>query len=214
MNQRDYTPFDHLLIHLDQAVRTVFGHPAGSGRDNPAAQVPPAELVPEEQRQAAQMMRVNHTGEVCAQALYQGQALTAQRAEVRELLEQAAREENDHLDWCEARLAELGSHTSRLNPLFYAGSFCIGALNGVLGDRWNLGFLAETERQVVAHLAGHLHQLPEQDQRSRAIVTVMQEDEDRHAVTARTAGGTELPPPVRWLMQAAARVMTSTTRWV
>ena len=208
-----YTAIDNLLINLDQAVRTVFGRPPSTGRPNPADQAWEAELNEVEQQQAARLMRVNHTGEVCAQALYQGQALTASQPEVRAQLEQAAMEENDHLNWCEARLEELGSHTSILNPLFYAGSFLLGALNGRAGDRWNLGFLAETEHQVVQHLQEHLEQLPPQDEKSRLILAQMQADEGRHATTALKAGGTPLPFPVRLLMKAAAKVMTQTTYW-
>ncbi len=209
-----YTAIDNLLINLDQAVRTVFGRPPSTGRPNPADQAWEAELDEVEQQQAARLMRINHTGEVCAQALYQGQALTASRPEVRAQLEQAAMEENDHLNWCEARLEELGSHTSVLNPLFYAGSFLLGALNGRAGDRWNLGFLAETEHQVVQHLQDHLERLPPQDEKSRLILAEMQADEGRHATTALEAGGTPLPLPVRLLMKAAAKVMTQTTYWV
>ena len=209
-----YTAIDNLLINLDQAVRTVFGRPPSTGRPNPADQVWEAELNEVEQQQAARLMRVNHTGEVCAQALYQGQALTASQPEVRAQLEQAAMEENDHLNWCEARLEELGSHTSVLNPLFYAGSFLLGALNGRAGDRWNLGFLAETEHQVVQHLQEHLERLPSRDEKSHLILAEMQADEGRHATTALEAGGTPLPLPVRLLMRAAAKVMTQTTYWV
>ena len=209
-----YTAIDTLLINLDRAVRTVFGRPPSTGRPNPADQAWEPELNEVEQQQAARLMRVNHTGEVCAQALYQGQALTASQPDVRVQLEQAAREENDHLNWCETRLEELGSHTSVLNPLFYAGSFLLGVLNGQAGDRWNLGFLAETERQVVQHLQDHLQRLPPQDEKSRLILAGMQADEGRHATTALEAGGTPLPLPVRLLMKAAAKVMTRTTYWV
>ena len=149
MTTRHYTPIDALLINIDQALRTLFGQPTTTGRPHPAAETPPTELPPAEQIQTARLMRVNHTGEVCAQALYQGQALTARLETVRERMEQAAGEENDHLVWCRIRLQELGSHTSRLNPLFYAGAFALGALAGKAGDRWSLGFVAETEHQVV-----------------------------------------------------------------
>jgi len=209
-----YTAIDTLLINLDQAVRTVFGRPPSTGRPNPAGQVWETELNEAEQQQAARLMRVNHTGEVCAQALYQGQALTASQPEVRAQLEQAAMEENDHLNWCESRLEELGSHTSVLNPLFYAGSFLLGALNGQVGDRWNLGFLAETEHQVVQHLQDHLQRLPPKDEKSRLILAGMQADEGRHATTALEAGGTLPPLPVRLLMKAAAKMMAQTTYWV
>lgn len=213
MTAHRYTPIDTLLIHFDQAVRTVFGRPPATERPSPTAAMPEASLAPAEQQQAARLMRVNHTGEVCAQALYQGQALTARRQSLRKRLEQAAAEENDHLVWCSARIKELGSHTSALNPLFYVGSFIIGACNGTVGDRWNLGFLAETERQVVRHLESHLERLPVQDGKSRAILEAMKADESQHATQALAAGGTRLPAPVRLLMKAASKVMTNTTYW-
>ena len=214
MMTRHYTPIDALLINVDQALRTVFGRPATTGRPSPAASAPEADLQPAEQREAGRLMRVNHTGEVCAQALYQGQALTAQLDQVRDRMEQAAAEENDHLAWCEERLKELGSHQSLLNPLFYAGAFAIGATAGKAGDRWSLGFVAETEQQVVEHLNGHLHRLPAHDQQSRAILEQMKEDEARHATHALAAGGARLPFPIRMAMRGVARVMTGTTYWI
>lgn len=214
MTTRYYTPADALLINLDQAIRTLFGRPATTGRLNPADGAPAAELQPEEQHLAARLMRVNHAGEVCAQALYQGQALTARLETVRDRMEQAASEENDHLAWCAARLRELDSHTSLLNPLFYAGAFAIGALAGKAGDRWSLGFVAETEHQVVEHLNAHLDRLPARDQQSRAILEQMKEDEARHATHALAAGGARLPLPVRLLMKGVSKVMTETTYWV
>ncbi len=214
MTTRYYTAADTLLINLDQAVRTLFGRPMTTGRPNPADNTPPAELQPAEQTEAARLMRVNHTGEVCAQALYQGQALTAQLHTVRDRMDQASTEENDHLAWCEMRLKELHSHPSILNPLFYAGAFTIGALAGKLGDRWSLGFVAETEHQVVEHLNTHLGRLPANDQPSRAILEQMKEDETRHANDALAAGGASLPLPVRALMKGMSRVMTQTTYWV
>ena len=214
MTTRNYTPVDELLINLDQAVRTLFGQPATTGRPNPTAAAPPAELPPREQRRAARLMRVNHAGEVCAQALYQGRALTARLTEVRERMERATVEENDHLAWCEARLRELDSRPSLLNPLFYAGAFAIGALAGAAGDRWSLGFVAETEQQVVEHLNAHLERLPAADQPSRAILERMREDEARHAATAMAAGAARLPLPVRALMKGVSKIMTQTTYWV
>ncbi|MCC8986626.1 MAG: 2-polyprenyl-3-methyl-6-methoxy-1,4-benzoquinone monooxygenase [Candidatus Contendobacter sp.] len=214
MTAHYYTPVDAFLINLDQAIRTLFGQPVTTGRPHPAAHAPPAELPPAEQTRAARLMRVNHTGEVCAQALYQGQALTARLATVREGMEQAASEENDHLIWCETRLKELGSHTSRLNPLFYAGAFTIGALAGKAGDRWSLGFVAETEHQVVDHLDSHLRRLPVDDQHTRAILEQMKDDEARHATQALAAGGRRLPLPIRWLMKGVSKVMTRTAYWV
>ena len=214
MTTRHYTPVDDLLINLDQAVRTLFGQPATTGRPRPAAAAPPAELSPEERRLAGRLMRVNHTGEVCAQALYQGQALTARLTAVRDRMERATVEENDHLAWCETRLQELDSRPSVLNPLFYAGAFAIGALAGATGDRWSLGFVAETEQQVVEHLNNHLERLPADDQPSRAILEQMKEDEARHAANAMAAGAARLPFPVRALMKGVSKVMTQTTYWL
>ncbi len=214
MTTRYYTPVDALLINLDQAVRTLIGRPVTTGRPRPDADAPTEALPSTEQRLASRLMRVNHTGEVCAQALYQGQALTAQLDTVRDRMEQAASEENDHLAWCEARLKELDSHPSVLNPLFYVGAFAIGALAGKIGDRWSLGFVAETEQQVVQHLDSHLGRLPARDQASRAILEQMKEDEARHATHALIAGGARLPLPVRLLMKGASKIMTKTTYWV
>ena len=159
-------------------------------------------------------MRVNHSGEVAAQALYQGQALTARRADVATSMRHAATEEMDHLAWCEERIRELHGHTSLLNPLWYAGSFAIGALAGAIGDRASLGFIAETERQVEAHLKGHLDRLPAADQRSRAIVEQMTHDEAAHGANATSLGGNELPAPVRAVMRLASKVMTASSYWV
>lgn len=214
MTARYYTPVDALLISLDQAVRTLLGRPATTGRPRPAADTAAEELKPAEQQLAGRLMRVNHTGEVCAQALYQGQALTARLDAVRDGMEQAASEENDHLAWCEARLKELDSHPSALNPLFYAGAFAIGALAGKIGDRWSLGFVAETEYQVVQHLNSHLERLPDRDRTSRAILEQMKEDEARHATDALIAGGARLPLPVRLLMTGVSKIMTQTTYWI
>ena len=215
MTTRYYTPADVLLGNLDQAIRTLFGRPATTGRSRPSADaVQASELPPAEQQLSSRLMRVNHTGEVCAQALYQGQALTADLDKVRDRMERAADEENDHLAWCEARLKELDSRTSILNPLFYAGSFAIGALAGKVGDRWSLGFVAETEYQVVQHLDSHLKRLPEQDRASRVILEQMKEDEARHATSAVVAGGARLPLPVRLLMKGVSKIMTKTTYWV
>lgn len=207
---RNYNPFDRLLINLDQAVRTVFGRPMGTERPGPADTCAEPELSPQEQAEAARLMRVNHAGEVCAQALYQGQALTARLPDVRTHMERAAAEENDHLIWCTARIRELGGSTSLLNAAWYAGAFAIGALAGTAGDKWSLGFLAETERQVAEHLDRHLQRLPPQDVKSRAILEQMREDEARHATTALKAGGAPLPWPIRRAMQLASRVMTET----
>ena len=180
---------DRLIMVFDNGLRTLLA---------------PAAL-------SAALMRVNHTGEICAQALYQGQALTARNPLARVVLEQAAAEETDHLAWTERRITELGGRLSALNPLFYAGSFALGAMAGIAGDKWNLGFLAETERQVESHLDSHLGRLPEADVKSRAIVDQMKADEARHARTAVEHGGAELPQPLRQAMKLGSRVMTETT---
>lgn len=211
---RQYSQIDHLITNFDQALRTVFGRPLVTGRTNPADTAAEATLAETAQSESARMMRINHTGEVCAQALYQGQALTARLESVRDSMEQAAQEENDHLAWCEQRIHELGSHTSYLNPLFYTGSFALGALAGAIGDKWSLGFVAETERQVVQHLDGHLQRMAGQDHKSRAILEQMKVDELHHGTTAVEAGGVELPGPVKQLMRAMSKVMTGTTYWI
>ena len=200
---------DDLIIAFDKGLRTVFA-PARSVRATPGGELPDADMDVAQRALAAALMRVNHTGEVCAQALYQGQALTARDSAARAALERAALEETEHLAWTEGRITELGGRKSLLNPLFYAGSFAIGAAAGALGDRWNLGFLAETERQVVRHLEGHLGRLPETDRKSRAIVEQMRDDEARHATSALQHGGAELPAPVKAAMQASSKVMTGT----
>jgi ubiquinone biosynthesis monooxygenase Coq7 len=210
MEQRHYSPLDRLIAHLDQGLRTVFGAPQTTGRPNPARDFSEAELRPEEKTLAGRLMRVNHAGEVAAQGLYQGQALTARLPDVRDKMERAAQEENDHLAWCAQRCHELGTHTSVLDPLWYVGSVAIGAAAGALGDKWSLGFLAETEHQVVAHLEGHLQRLPAHDAKSRAILTQMKIDEGAHATTALQSGGAKLPYPVQQAMRLASKVMTET----
>ncbi len=199
---------DDLIAGFDQALRTLAATPV-SERPHPDARLAESELSEEEKRHAAGLMRVNHCGEVCAQALYQGQALTARDPAAREALRQAAREEVEHLAWTERRIHELGGHTSLLNPLWYAGSLGMGVAAGVLGDKWNLGFLAETEHQVARHLQSHLRVLPEKDERSRAIVRQMHEDELSHAARAEEFGAAALPRPLPSLMAATSRVMTS-----
>jgi len=202
------------MVFLDQGLRLLFGPPPSPHRASPAASVEDVPLEPAARDTAGCLMRVNHSGEVCAQALYQGQALTARAREMRESLERSAQEENDHLAWTAERVRELGAHTSYLNPLWYAGSLAIGAAAGLAGDRWSLGFLAETERQVVEHLQGHLVRLPPKDLKSRAIVEQMRDDEGRHATVALEAGAAELPAPVKALMRLSARTMTTTAYWV
>jgi len=211
---RHYSPIDHLLINLDQALRTVAGKPSVTERANPADAHAESELSAAQKQTVARLMRVNHAGEVAAQALYQGQALTAHLTEVREKMQRAAQEENDHLAWCETRIKELDSHTSALNPAWYIGSFAIGALAGLAGDKWSLGFVAETEHQVVKHLEEHLRQLPPQDVKSHAILEQMRRDESHHATTALEAGGAPLPTPIKHLMQLTSQVMTRTAYWL
>lgn len=230
------SPLDTLISAADRALRAVFA-PARASRPLPVppsglpVPVPAANKSTEEplsqetkdrraaiadadRRSSAALMRVNHAGEIAAQALYHGQALAARSLATRDLLLKAAREETDHLAWCETRLKELDSRPSLLNPLWYAGSFAIGAMTALLGDRASLGFVVETERQVEGHLDEHLARLPPDDLRSRAILETMRGDEIAHGMTAKAAGGTELPAPVRMLMRGTARVMTSTAYWI
>lgn len=201
---------DRLITVFDNSLRTLLA-PARSARPHPDAAIDDAGLDDAQRALSAALMRVNHTGEICAQALYQGQALTARNPSARVALEQAAAEETDHLAWTERRITELGGRLSALNPLFYAGSFALGAMAGIAGDKWNLGFLAETERQVESHLDSHLARLPEADVKSRAIVDQMKADEARHARTAVEHGGAELPQPLRQAMKLGSRVMTETS---
>jgi ubiquinone biosynthesis monooxygenase Coq7 len=208
MPTRRYTRQDALLIEFDQAVRTLFGRPLVTERPNPAETIPDAELTDEQRDRIARLMRINHTGEVCAQGLYQGQAIGARDPEVRKSMKRSAAEENDHLDWCEQRVEELGGRLSLLNPLWYAGSFAIGAAAGIAGDKWSLGFVAETEKQVESHLDDHLRELPPEDQRTRAILEQMKTDEIEHGQKALNHGGVTLPGPVRGLMRLTAKLMT------
>ena len=211
------SPFDHLLAAADRALHTLAAVPVAS-RENPADAIQPggdATVLPENQRrEAAALMRVNHVGEICAQALYDAQALAARSPQLREAFQRAAQEESDHLAWTQQRIDQLGGRTSWLNPLWYSGAFVIGLVAAKLGDRTSLGFMAETERQVEQHLQSHLERLPEADAASRAIVEQMREDEGRHAETAIDQGGASLPLPARWAMRLAARVMTRTAHYV
>lgn len=200
---------DTLIFSLDKALRTLFVDRA-AGRGSPAGALPDHEFSAAEKAHAEGLMRVNHVGEVCAQALYQGQALTCRDASIRQALGDAAEEEVEHLAWTAGRLAELGGRKSLLNPLWYAGAWSIGAVAGKCGDAWSLGFLAETERQVEAHLSGHLEMLPEEDARSRAIVAQMKADERRHADMAVALGAQELPAAAKIAMRLVAKVMTKT----
>jgi 3-demethoxyubiquinol 3-hydroxylase len=206
---RRLTLADRLIRELDRGLRTVAAANVAA-RPNPAGNAPETVLDPAARRHAAGLMRVNHAGEIAAQALYHGQALTARDPKTRQSLLDAARDETDHLAWCQDRVRELDSHTSLLAPIWYAGAFSIGALTGLTGDRTSLGFVAETEKQVVEHLESHLHELPEDDDRSRRIVAQMQADEDRHGSEAKRAGGRELPRPIREIMRRTARIMTRT----
>ena len=204
---RNYTRMDRVIASLDEALRISTGDSPTPGRENPAGDLPPAQLDRAEQRHVAGLMRINHTGEVCAQALYAGQAATARHDETREAMQLAADEEIDHLAWCEDRLKELNSRPSILNPLWYAGSFAIGAVAGIAGDQWSLGFVKETENQVEAHLEDHLERLPEGDARSQAILDQMKEDEAKHADMAEEAGARDLPPPIQSAMAFTASIM-------
>lgn len=210
---RILSPLDRLLDSAQNALSTVAGRPRAE-RANPGESTPEVVLDEAERRHAAGLMRINHVGEVCAQALYQGQALTCRDPELRQALAKAADEETEHLAWTENRLIELGGRTSLLNPLWYVGALTIGITAGKLGDHWSLGFLAETERQVEAHLDHHLSELPSQDIRSRAIVDQMRRDEIAHAETAVRLGARDLPTPVMTLMKLASRVMTHTAYYV
>ena len=208
MDQRHHTPADQLVLNLDQALRTLFGRPHVTERANPSANLEETELSDKDRDHTARLMRINHTGEVCAQALYQGQALTARDPATRQSMERSAAEENDHLDWCEQRVEELGGRLSLLNPLWYAGSFAIGATAGAIGDKWSLGFVAETEKQVENHLQEHLDQVSAEDQRTRVILEQMQADEIEHGQKALEHGGAELPSPIKAVMKLTSKLMT------
>jgi 3-demethoxyubiquinol 3-hydroxylase len=212
--ERHYTPIDALIVNLDKGVRTVFGRPPRSGRPSPGQATLDSDAPEADRRVSVGLMRVNHAGEVAAQALYHGQAITASDPRVRDRMGEAAAEENDHLSWCEARLEELGGHTSYLCPLWYLGSFTFGVLAGWAGDRVSLGFVAETERQVVAHLEDHMARLPQGDVRSRGIIEQMKKDESHHATVAVESGAVDLPVYLKRMMRMTAKVMTTTAYWV
>ena len=213
---RRYSRLDRLLIHLDRALRTTGARPRAPARPSPAASVaePAPRLSDTERRRAGALMRVNHAGEVAAQALYHGQALCARRSGVRHSLQRAAEEENDHLDWCAERVDELGARVSRLGALWYLGSFVTGVVAGAAGDRVSLGFLAETEGQVLRHLDDHLERLPERDAKSRAVLAAMREEEAAHESAALAGGALPLPAPVGRAMRSLSRIMTSTAYWI
>ena len=216
MTTRRLTPFDRVLSELEHALRTSAGGGVrAAARKSPAATLPKDEALDNSQRQeAARLMRVNHAGEIAAQALYQGQAFMARDPKVQEAMAKSSEEEVDHLALCEQRIQELGGSVSKLDPLWYAGSFALGAFAGLMGDAQSLGFVGETERQVVQHLEQHLQKLPESDSRSRAILTQMRDDEARHGEAAERAGGAPMPAPVRGVMRIMSKVMTGTAYWI
>ncbi|WP_439133258.1 2-polyprenyl-3-methyl-6-methoxy-1,4-benzoquinone monooxygenase [Pseudomaricurvus sp.] len=211
MSARHLSMTDQLLSQMDKALRTLAPGKVSHQRPSPANTINEAEMSDAERKHAAGLMRVNHSGEVCAQALYQGQALTAKLPTVREEMEHAAEEEVDHLAWCQERIESLGSHTSILNPLWYGMSFGIGATAGLVSDKVSLGFVAATEDQVCKHLQSHLHDLPAQDERSRAVVEVMLDDEAKHGHAALAAGGYRFPAPVKGVMSLLSKAMTKTS---
>ena len=214
MSIREYSVIDSFIMECDKALKTVIGQPETTDRPLPGVDLADQELTDKEHALSTRLMRVNHSGEVSAQALYQGQALTATLPEVRVAMEQAALEENDHLVWCQQRVEYFGGHTSVLNPIWYAGSFVMGAVAGKIGDKWSLGFVAETEKQVVKHLDEHLEQISEHDAKSRAILEQMRTDELHHGTIALEAGGATLPKPVQVVMGLMSKVMTKTSYWV
>ncbi|WP_213881707.1 2-polyprenyl-3-methyl-6-methoxy-1,4-benzoquinone monooxygenase [Pseudomonas sp. dw_358] len=209
--ERHYSPIDRLLLQADTAMRTLLPFSGQPARPSPAIVQPDSQMSEEDSRHAAGLMRINHTGEVCAQGLYQGQALTAKLPEVRKAMEHAAEEEVDHLAWCDQRIRQLGSHTSILNPLFYGMSFGIGAAAGLISDKISLGFVAATEDQVCKHLDEHLVTLPSGDEKSRAILEQMRTDEQQHAESALDAGGYRFPAPIKFGMSLLAKLMTKST---
>ncbi len=214
MKKRQLSPIDKILAGANNALRTVASPAGRPTRRNPSENILDAQLNSKQKAHAAGLMRVNHAGEVAAQALYQGHATVARDENIESQMKHAADEEFDHLAWCEQRIHELGYQPSRLSPLWYAGAYTIGAASGLLGDKWSLGFIAETEKQVCSHLDSHLDRLPEEDAKSRAIVEQMRDEEEEHGKNAIEAGAAELPRPVVRLMRATAKVMTKTAYWV
>lgn len=212
--KRRYSLLDKLCLGVDQAVRAVLANPKTSDRAYPGKCDRAMNLTHEQRNHVAGLMRINHAGEVCAQALYHGQGLVSRRHDVKEKMQQAAMEEGDHLSWCQTRLTELGSHTSYLNPFWYAGSFVIGLTAGLIGDKWSLGFLAETEHQVVKHLEKHLQQLPQNDKSSYNILKQMQLDESHHRDDAMHYGAAELPQWIKKMMEFSSKIMVKTAYWV
>lgn len=214
MNNRELSTLDRLLSGADDALRTIAAPAGRPARENPAGLIKEPALTASQKSHAAGLMRVNHAGEVAAQALYRGHASVARDSSIEQQMQQSAAEEYDHLAWCEARIQELGEKPSKLSPIWYAGAYAIGAVSGILGDKWSLGFIAETEKQVVEHLESHLDGLPAEDARSRAIVEQMRDEEAEHGQKALAAGAADLPRPLKRLMRLTAKVMTRTAYWV
>jgi 3-demethoxyubiquinol 3-hydroxylase len=212
-NKMKYSLIDHFCLNIDQALRAIFDNPHTTDRTYPAT-ANETILDTERAKHAARLMRINHSGEVCAQALYHGQRIASSSSEIKNTMQTAMIEEGDHLSWCKERLSELQSHTSYLNPIWYAGSFSIGLLAGLLGDRWSLGFLAETEQQVIKHLEQHISLLENHDSRSTAILKQMQDDEARHRDHAIEAGGHPLPGVIKKIMAFTSKIMVKTTYWI
>jgi ubiquinone biosynthesis monooxygenase Coq7 len=211
---RHYTLFDRLCLGIDQAVRTLSNTAKNTGKVNPGKKIKAHSLTDQQRQQSAALMRVNHAGEVCAQALYHGQSVASRTNEIQEKLHQAVLEEGDHLSWCQQRLDELDSHASYLNFVWYTGSFCIGMVAGILGDKWSLGFVAETEQQVIKHLKGHLYLLPPEDERSHAILAQMEEDETKHRDEAVASGAHDLPMLIQAIMALTSKVMVKTAYYI
>lgn len=212
--QRQYSILDRLCLGIDAAVRALTNNTHTTGAPYPAKNLEITSLNTDERKHAAALMRINHSGEICAQALYHGQSIVASSTQLKMKLQAAAVEEGDHLTWCHQRLEELGSRTSYLNPFWYAGSFCIGMAAGMVGDRWSLGFIVETERQVIKHLAGHLQRLPKQDQRSYKILQQMETEEAKHRDEAISSGAVELPWLIKKAMAVTSKLMVTTVYWI
>jgi ubiquinone biosynthesis monooxygenase Coq7 len=208
---RHYTWLDKLCLGFDQALRALTDNTQTTSQPYPAHTIPENPLTDDQRQHAAGLMRINHAGEICAQALYHGQGVVSRSQHVQQKMQQAALEEGDHLQWCRLRLDELGSHTSYLNPLWYTGSFCIGMVAGMIGDDWSLGFVAETETQVIKHLNRHLQSLPEEDQRSHRILQKMKADEAKHRDEAIASGARELPEVIKQMMSLTSKIMVKTT---
>lgn len=212
--QRYYTFFDRICLNIDQALRSLTDNTKSTGKAHPAKGVDETHLTDDQRKHSAALMRINHAGEICAQALYHGQGMVSRSEDIQAKMQEAALEEGDHLVWCKNRIDELGSHTSYLNPLWYAGSFCIGMAAGMVGDKWSLGFVVETERQVIKHLESHLKVLPEHDERSYKILVQMEQDEAKHRDEAIAAGANELPAVIKTVMKFTSKVMVKTAYYV